>query len=293
MAAFSVPEPCPRYQAEGTIGAPVGGGSRIGLGQLVERLFRCGAISVVLILALLACASEEDAVRQLRGARRGASHDTVPPMVSNYRAVLLPDGRVAVQLLAGDAGSGISRTGAVTRYSLDGGRTWHRAIHSPVEDDFGRPALFETVLGPFPRGANLLLGLVVRDRAGNVSMQLPADAAVFLAPQNAGLAVDSFGMGKGPSGNPIFSPEAVARRAAWVLAAESAVANLLTRALDGDLSPTERFELRRLEELRTVPAAFTSWGVDVTRFRRVDAALVKVGAAGGSDQIVFRVRPWR
>jgi hypothetical protein len=103
-------------------------------------------------------------------------------MLSSYRAVLLSDGRVAVQVHAGDGESGMSGHGVTTRFSLDGGNTWHHQVHSSVEDDFGRPWIFETVLGPFPIGYGLLIGVSARDNAGNVTARLPFDASVYRAP---------------------------------------------------------------------------------------------------------------
>lgn len=224
----------------------------------------------------------------LQQHERIAVYDTVPPMLSSYRAVLLRDGRVAIQVQAGDRHSGVSENGVATEYSLDGGTTWRSQVHVFVEDDFGRPALFETVLGPFSRGADLLIGVHTHDVAGNTSERLPVDASVFAAPRNAELLVDSFDI-RHPNGNPVFGPATVARRAAWVDTAEATLAYLLARRSQTGLSASERFELRRLHELRTVPRSFDVWRVDVSGFIRVDSPLVWFSPDDGSERTVLRI----
>jgi hypothetical protein len=228
----------------------------------------------------------------LQQHERIAVYDTVPPMLSSYRAVLLRDGRIAIQVRAGDRHAGVSESGVATLYSLDGGKTWHRQVHDFVEDDFGRPALFETVVGPFSPGADLLIGVRAQDMAGNASVRLPVDAGVFLAPRNAELVVDEVGV-LSPDGNPIFAPATVARRGAWADKAETALARLLAHQPDRDLSAAERFELRRLEELRTVPTTFRRWDVDFSGFTQVDAPLVRLSPDDGPEWTVLRVRAWK
>lgn len=227
----------------------------------------------------------------LQQHERFAAYDTVPPMLTSYRGILLRDGRVAIQVQAGDRHSGVSEEGVATRYSLDGGKTWRQQVHSFVEDDFGKPALFETIIGPFAPGADLLIGLRVQDRAGNTTDALPTDASVFLAPSNAEQLLNAF---SGPriDGNPIFAPETIVRLAAWI---DTAHAKLFAdRPLDAEpRAAADRFELRRLQELREVLTAFRTRNVDLSGFDPVDARVVKLTSDSRAPSTVLHVPAWR
>ncbi len=225
----------------------------------------------------------------LQQHERSAVFDTVPPMLSSYRAVMLRDGRIAIQMQAGDRNSGVPESGVATLYSADGGTTWHRQVHGFVEDDFGRPALFETVIGPFPRGTNLFVSARAQDRAGNASLRLPVDARVFAAPNNAELLVDAYGIPL-HDGNPVFVPAMIARRAAWVEAAKTSHALEPALASHSNLTAADRFELRRIEELYAVPTSFNQFGVDVSGFTQVDAGTVRLASDHGSEWTALRIR---
>lgn len=212
---------------------------------------------------------------------RFAVADTIPPMLSSYRAVLFRDGRVAIQVHVGDRQSGVSESGVATHYSLNGGKTWLRQVHSSIEDDFGRPATFETTLGPFEGGTELLIGVSARDLVGNTSRGLPVDAGVLVAPMNMERVLDTFGS-SGVDGNPVFSHEAIARLAVWI---DTAHVNQRAAVQSG----TERFELRRLQDLRTLPDSLRAWAVDVTKFERLDVPLERL-SRDGSEWTVLRVR---
>jgi hypothetical protein len=239
------------------------------------------------VLARLTVADSETG-EVLQQHERLAVYDTIPPMLSSYRAVLLRDGRVAVQVHAGDRHAGVSENGVSTHYSLDGGHTWQRRLHASVEDDFGRPALFETVLDSLPAGADLLLGICAQDWVGNTNMRLPADASVFQAPINAELILDAFGVAS-TSGNPLFAPTTVARHASWVAAEAAHARSLALQPLAG-LGATERFELRRIEDLQTVPVAFRTAGVNIKGFKHIDARTLRLSADDGLERTVLRIR---
>lgn len=202
---------------------------------------------------------------------RIAAYDTIAPLLTSYRAVILGDGRVAVQVYAGDEDTGIPGYGVVTRYSVDGGQTWGRQHHSSIEDDFGRPAIFETVVGPFIRGREVMLAIEVHDHTGNTSRRLPADAAVFVAPRGAENLIDSL-VGHPPVGNPLFSHHLVGRQTAWI-----ADGNATLRRSGNSLSPDtvlSVFERRRVLELGVLPSLFRRWKIDAAEFRRENPSIV-------------------
>ena len=94
---------------------------------------------------------EEDSGRVYRQHEWFEIHDTSPPLVSNYRVVMLKDHTIASQALVADQQSGVlEATGVKTGYSVDGGKTWATKAHNYKTGNFVRPTLFETVVGPFP-----------------------------------------------------------------------------------------------------------------------------------------------
>lgn len=227
----------------------------------------------------------------LQQHERIAVYDTIPPVISSYRAVLFCDGRLAVQLQAGDRHAGVPEGGAATRYSIDGGTTWNQEVHHFAYDDFGRPALFETILGPFSPDTELLIGVSVRDMIGNTSVALPAEAIVLAAPRNAERAIETFGLSR-LDGNPVFAPVDVQRRARAINDG-AASHDLSEHAARASLSADQRFELKRVHELRTVPEQFHHWGVDMVDFRRVNVERVRLSGNYQSARSVLRIRPWK
>lgn len=110
-------------------------------------------------------------------------YDTQPPDISNYQIVKTNDGRLAIQLLVADKGSGVlEATGVTTEYSTDGGRTWSTRAHNYTRGNFVTPTVFEAVLGPFAPGTTVQLRISARDTAGNVQAVIPRDARLIEAP---------------------------------------------------------------------------------------------------------------
>lgn len=108
--------------------------------------------------------------------------DTVPPVITNFRGVLLPDRRLAIQLLAADQHSTMrSAGGVIVEFSVDSGLTWAMHTAKVVSGDPSHALLCESLLGPFDAGSTILLRIVARDEAGNTSRSLPVDASVFVA----------------------------------------------------------------------------------------------------------------
>jgi hypothetical protein len=105
------------------------------------------------------------------------------------------------------------------------------------------------------------------------------------------MVVDTFGL-TAPDGNPVFVPTSVARVALWVDSAEAALARLAGYP-STSLSATERFELRRLQDLRAVPAFFRRHRISVLSFQRVNAPLETLPADDGSPRTVLRIGAWR
>jgi hypothetical protein len=152
--------------------------------------------------------------------------DSVPPRLSNYRAILLRNHTVAVQLMADDAHAGVSPGSVFTFYSIDGGKTWHKQAHDARLNPLGHMTWWETVIGPFPPQTRLLLGVTATDDADNRDAWLPVDASVFLAPVNAELLLEGR--------DPVFAP------APSTLFEVEYVASLLAR----HFAPSARAQLR-------------------------------------------------
>jgi len=132
-------------------------------------------------------------------------YDTVPPVVTDYRMVLLDDGQIATQALVSDQGSGIlEATGVATEYSTDGGRRWSRTTAAYKNGNFVRPTLFESVMGPFRPGTEVLVRFSARDTAGNETAIIPSDAVAMIAPQGANLLLQTAYLFPRTQRNPIF-----------------------------------------------------------------------------------------
>lgn len=139
-------------------------------------------------------------------------HDTVPPEVTNYRAVLLDNHTLAIQALVADKGSGVlEATGVSTEYSLDAGKTWGRTAHNYKVGNFVRPTLFEAVLGPFPSGTTVQFRFTAKDTAGNAQTIIPEDATAFRAPPNSALLFQQAYIFPRTQQNPVFDLEKLKR----------------------------------------------------------------------------------
>lgn len=213
---------------------------------------------------------------------RMIAYDTVPPILRSYRAIIFRNGRIAIQVYAGDKETGVPEGGVATQYSLDDGKTWRERVHAFVLDDFGHPSLFEGVIGPFPKGADILLSIRAEDLAGNANVTLPKDAWILKAPTNADRSLDVFG-GAFPNGNPVFTPGAVDRVASWVRDAE----RQLPRTLGHSRAKSDsRLVLRRLRELRVVSDSFEAWSVHAREFASVRATIDSMPAAAGYRSVI-------
>lgn len=215
-------------------------------------------------------------------------------MVSSYRAVLLRDGRIAIQVHAADQGAGVLDNGVSTSYSHDGGATWHSQVHRAILDDFGRPALFETIIGPVPAGVDVLLGIRSHDAVGNVSVQIPVDAVAIRAPQNAERLINVEALDLASvDGNPLFATEAAARLAARLGAADASDANGSATGSLASQGAIGQFELRRAREQRTVPAFFRRSDVTLSGFTRMPTRLRREPREDGREWTLLRLPGWR
>jgi hypothetical protein len=222
-------------------------------------------------------------------SERLAAFDTIPPTVGSYRAVLLRDGRIAIQVQVGDRHSGVAENAVSTRFSIDGGKTWRQQVHFAIHDDFERPAIFETVIGPIPTGSEVLLGLNAEDMVGNSTLGVPADATVILAPLNAERLLN---LPSGVEGNPIFSAESIARLAQWV---DTAYLSLLNKRsnVPREVERAREFELRRLHDLRALPEAFRARHIDLVGFKRSRSSRLTSSLNSTGVPTFLRVQEWR
>ena len=211
-----------------------------------------------------------------------AQYDSLPPVVTSYRALLFSDGRIGIHVEAGDEDSGMSESSIETVYSTNGGRTWSRVVHDCIEDDFGHPAIFETVLGPFSRGTNVLVGIAAHDVVGNSSDSLPTDFSVLVAPDGAESAL-SLTDDALAYGNPIYKPNVIMRLRKMATDSES-------ETISSAAGSQRVFLLRRRDELQSLPDSFVSWRVDPTKFLRVPSHLARTIGPGGAQWKVLALR---
>jgi hypothetical protein len=223
-------------------------------------------------ISLIALASN----RVLQQHELFAVFDSIAPVLGNYRAVVFANGMVGVQLMASDRHSEMDRRGVTTHYSLDEGRTWSSQVHTYYSDDFFRPAVFETFLGPIPRGSKILLSVTARDAAGNSQNEPPVDAAVIIAPRNAEylIAVDSPFTVQSPN-TAVFGPERFVKVQEHLNESRGA-GDQFTR--NERLKPDD-FEKRRITDLVAMVAPLTKWQVDPYGFgvRHVDRVALRHG----------------
>lgn len=193
-------------------------------------------------------------------------YDSTPPSVSNYRAILLPDHTIAIQALVADEQSGVlEATGVKTEYSLDGGKTWAQRAHNYKTGNFIRPTLFETVLGPFAPGTEILLRFSAMDTAGNVTAAIPADAQAFAAPSGAQQLLQLAYVFPRTKPNPIFNVEELRALTASIKSAQA-------RGQD-----VRRFSRQDLSALGIPADRLAALGVDAARFADLKSDLYKLG----------------
>src|SRR5690606_28450907 len=116
-------------------------------------------------------------------------YDTVPPLITGYRVVVLGDRSLAIQIQGDDQHSAMAARGVWTHFSIDGGHSWQRALHHHKINQEGRATTFETVIGPFPDGATILMRMQAVDVAGNAQAEiLLGSVAALMVPGRSHLA---------------------------------------------------------------------------------------------------------
>lgn len=192
-------------------------------------------------------------------------YDTQPPDISNYRAVLMDDGQIAIQALVADKGSGIlEATGVSTEFSVDGGRTWARKPHNYKVGNFIRPTLFETVIGPFKQNTKVQLRFTALDTAGNAATVIPVDATAFRAPPNANVLLQSAYLFPRTQANPLFEIDKLR---------ELKVTMEKLRSLDVDV---ESLDFTKPNPLNVDPQRLKELGLESSRLQDLMQDLKKV-----------------
>jgi hypothetical protein len=240
-----------------------------------------GSVAIVR-LTIRECGSGKVLLRH----ERTAVYDTVAPTVADYRAVVLSDGRVAVQAQVFDEHSAVYDSNVSSRYSEDEGRSWNTARHTPTDDFLGRPALYETVIGPFSNSEDLLVSLEFEDLVGNAGRGIPTDAAVFLAPKGAEVLL--YGAAGDPEGNPIFRVESILRSVSTV-EREVRLASVPNGSTD-TVRAEDAFELRRRAEVRALSEKARLGGVDLAAFRPTTPTLLRLSSKTGHELAVLRLQ---
>lgn len=135
-------------------------------------------------------------------------HDQIPPEVSNYRAIMLPDHTIAIQALVADRHSGVlEATGVTTEFSVDEGKTWAEKAHNYKVGNFVQPTLFETVIGPFAPNTKVQVRFTAKDTAGNAQTIIPSDVSAFRAPSGSEKLIQLAYVFPRTKANPIFEVE--------------------------------------------------------------------------------------
>lgn len=216
-------------------------------------------------------------------------YDTTPPVISNYRAIMLKDHTIAIQALVADQQSGVlEATGVSTQWSVDDGKTWSVKAHNYKTGNFIRPTLFETVIGPFPAGTNVMLRFSAKDTAGNTASMIPSDAKAYLAPPGAEQLIQMAYVFPRIKANPVFEVEELQALSRSVKAAKARGVDV--QKMDAKGLAALGVPESRLNELGVDPARFADIRSDVARlgllsinFDQIQAAPLKsVKAAGES-----------
>jgi hypothetical protein len=193
--------------------------------------------------------------------------DEIPPEISNYRAILLPDHSIAIQALVADRNSGVlEATGVSTQFSVDGGKTWARKAHNYKVGNFVTPTLFEAVLGPFAPGTKVQVRITAFDTAGNAQTIIPSDATAFTAPPGAERLIQLAYIFPRTQANPIFEVERLKELTA-------AVRNLNRAGIN-----ISKLDLRKPNALSISPLRLRELGYDATRLDDLRFDLQKLNA---------------
>lgn len=191
--------------------------------------------------------------------------DEIPPEISNYRAISLADGTIAIQALVADRHSGVlEATGVSTQFSVDDGKTWAQKSHNYKVGNFITPTLFETVLGPFVKGTKIQVRMTAKDTAGNAQAIIPSDASVFRAPTGAEKLIQLAYIFPRTKANPIFEVEKLKELTA-------AVRNLNRNGVN-----VQSIDLKKPNALQISSARLRELGYDETRLGDLRSDLQKL-----------------
>ncbi len=126
--------------------------------------------------------------------------DTIPPVVTEIRVLLIPDGKVAVELAVDDEASSVncaSVRGFLVRPASDvvhEGRAHCRSLM------LGRPTLVELLLSTSAHEDGTSIRLVVKDLAGNIATAPPLTTSAYTTPRQAARLL-AVGSPRGPHGD--------------------------------------------------------------------------------------------
>jgi hypothetical protein len=208
-------------------------------------------------------------------------YDTVAPIVTNYRVIVLRDRRIGIQLTASDRHSDIHPQRVVTQFSLDGGHTWQSRRHLYKLNVLGHPSTFETIIGPFATGTRLLLRICAADVAGNVGTHIPREAQAFLAAPNSEGLLERQDRTDPEAETLLFAFEKqqnIIHQAARMLAyrtGDSAVDRAMQRRSNDVRSIATTLRLLRIDPFQTVPLR-TKWYVGNSGQRGAALSVVEV-----------------
>lgn len=207
--------------------------------------------------------------------------DTEPPYLHSLRVLLFRDGRVGVQLQAGDDGSGLLATSVTAELvALPGDALDSRPL-TAITDEFGRCTMFEGVLGPRPPHIPASLSLSAVDARGNRTVRLPRDGALFVVPPRAEWLLDSVQSPNDPRGHPIYAHERLLPPVPFLPRDRTG------RPLLQQFRQDTAHEAQRRRELEVLPARLQQWGVNVAAFRRVVAARKRAPIPELSNRLVL------
>ncbi|MFD2640807.1 hypothetical protein [Pseudomonas japonica] len=204
--------------------------------------------------------------------------DTIPPVVTDYRLVSLDDGRLAIQALVSDQGSGIlEATGVSSEFSVDGGKTWARKAHNYKVGNFVRPTLFETVIGPFRKDTTIQLRFTAFDTAGNAATIIPTDASSFVAPPGADELLQNAYVFPRTQKNPIFEIDQLQKIQQNLKKLEAKGVEL--KSIDFSKPNAVGVDPARLKELGIGPDRKQEVLADLERIRDIDLDFNKVSTS--------------
>jgi hypothetical protein len=106
-------------------------------------------------------------------------HDTQPPFITNVKVAPQDTGHIQMEEMVSDPGSGVlEASGVWSEYSTDDGRTFSQRTHNYTVGNFVDPTTFQTSIGPFRSGTQVMLFLNASDTAGNVQRIGPQTVVV-------------------------------------------------------------------------------------------------------------------